>query len=129
MVRSIVFVIMGGVFLLNGMAYAGSETFVNGGEIFSKENSGEATATMPDPCVTTPSPPAPSVPVPYPNIPSAADTRGESKKVKTGGKQIMLKGKELEKSAGDEGGTTNEISPQSTQTERYWHVGPEILKK
>jgi hypothetical protein len=100
MLRSILSVIMGGAFLLNGMAYAGSETFTNGMEISTQQNNG----------------------------PSASDTQKGSKKVKIGGKQIMLKGAQFEKSAGDEDGTTSEISSQNTPTKRYRHTGPKVLK-
>jgi len=129
MLRSILSVIMGGAFLLNGMAYAGSETFTNGMEISTQQNNGEATAAMPDTCISPPSPPAGPVPVPYPNTSSASDTQKGSKKVKIGGKQIMLKGAQFEKSAGDEDGTTDKSTSQNTQTERYRHIGPKILKE
>jgi hypothetical protein len=57
--------------------------------------------------MTPPEPPAtpPGVPIPYPNTGMASDATGGSKKVKIGGKEVMLKNKShFKTSVGDEAG-------------------------
>ena len=129
MLRVTLLVIIGVAFLLNGMACAGSTTFANSGKVSSKQSDGKTTATMPDTCLSPPSSPGGPVPVPYPNTSSASDTQKGSKKVKMSGKEIMLKGEKLKKSAGDEAGTSTGRSLQNRQTERYRRTSPKILKK
>ena len=62
--------------------------------------------SQPDPC-KAPAPPAPAIPIPYPNIAKSSDTARGSKKVKTNGKLISLKGSNFGKSVGDEEGTSS----------------------
>jgi hypothetical protein len=106
MVKYILGIMLGMGIVLSGMAYAESQTILNQ-NISSKQSDGKGKAAMPDPCLSPPSPPAGPVPVPYPDIGKSSDTAKGTKKVKTEGKEIMLKGSHYKKSAGDEKGTTS----------------------
>ena len=114
MVKDILGIILGMSIVLSGIAYAESQTIINQ-NISSKQSDGKGKAAMPDPCLSPPSSPAGAVPVPYPNIGKSSDTAKGTKKVKTEGKEIMLKDSHYKKSSGDEEGTTGTGGSQQMQ--------------
>jgi hypothetical protein len=83
-----------------------NNVFANGNAVSCKAGNGKVIASFPDVCLSPPSPPAGPVPVPYPVTSFSSDTKGGSKKVKVGGKEVMLKDSSyFKKCTGDEAAT------------------------
>ncbi len=87
------------------------KVYANGRLVACKKAAGKTICAFPDVCFTPPDkipPTPPGVPVPYPNTAMATDTSNGSKKVKIGGKEIMLKNQSFfKKSTGDEAGVAS----------------------
>ena len=88
-----------------------TKVYANGRLVACKKAAGKTICAFPDVCFTPPDkipPTPPGVPVPYPNTAMATDTSNGSKKVKIGGKEIMLKNQSFfKKSTGDEAGVAS----------------------
>ncbi|NVB38751.1 DUF4150 domain-containing protein [Pseudenhygromyxa sp. WMMC2535] len=86
----------------------GTRVYANGKKIACKASDGKSVAQFPDVCMTPPTaPPTPSgVPVPYPNTAMAKDCEKGSKRVKIGGKPVMLRDRSyIASSTGNEAGS------------------------
>lgn len=88
-----------------------TKVYANGRLVSCKKAAGKTICAFPDVCFTPPDkipPTPPGVPVPYPNTAMASDTSKGSKKVKIGGKEVMLKNQScFKKSVGDEAGVAS----------------------
>lgn len=100
------FILIGLVVTLASPAFAGgAKVLVKDKGISSHKGDGKTAVAAPDICKSPSSGPGP-VPIPYPKTGSASNTTEGSKKVKVGGKQIMLKNKSYyAPSKGDEPST------------------------
>ena len=106
MLKNTLGIILAMSMILGGIAHTESQTVINQ-NISSKQSDGKAGVAMPDQCLSPTSTPAGPVPVPYPNTATSSDTSKGNRKVKIGGKEIMLKDSHYKKSTGDEEGTTS----------------------
>ena len=88
------------------------KTIVKSKEI-EAEDVQKPTLQSPDVC-KTPSAPGP-IPIPYPNIAKSSDTSKGAKKVKTDGKEVMLKDSSFTKSSGDEPSHVSEMEKIETE--------------
>ena len=100
-----------------GEEVMGNDVYANGREISCKSGNAKVTAAFPDVCLTPPPPPAGPLPIPYPLFSFDSDTTSGSKKVKIGGKEVMLKDKSyFKKCTGDEAATKSQGQGVITHT-------------
>lgn len=83
----------------------GLQTFANNESVAVKHNG--QLVSFPDVCKTPP-PPGGPIPIPYPNFASSSDLKSGSKKVKGGGKMVIVK-TGFSMSEGDESGVAYEL--------------------
>ena len=69
---------------------------------------------FPDVCLT-PVPGSSPVPIPYPNTAQLSDASGTASNVKAGGKEVVTKASSIDKSSGDEAGSSGGVTSGGTK--------------